>query len=149
MIEINNFFNIFQQYGSIIDSAELLHEGIATARKLLNNVDTNWKQQEPRVTDLKHFILEIKWNRYIVIKNNVKFHILFLPSMLNRTKLYVSLCGGGRKGKEYPLFCVGNIEIFLMGTIFALMIQCMNLIQTTDQYHGIMEIKIYSIYMKW
>ena len=115
MIEINNFFNIFQQYGSIIDSAELLHEGIATARKLLNNVDTNWKQQEPRVTDLKDFILEIKWNRYIVIKNNVKFHILFLPSMLNRTKLYVSLCGGGRKGKEYPLFLRWKYRNFLDG----------------------------------
>ena len=75
---------------------------IIKSRKNLYTVSRTWMKETPIKTNVKSFEILEGVNRYCIENNQVEYECLFFPSKAK--KLYISLCGGGRAGKKYPVF---------------------------------------------
>ena len=93
-IDISKMRNIFDKFDKNLD--------INTLREKLYSVSKSWAKQLPRKYNLSGLKFDKDINRYQIEHNNINYECLFLPSPVR--KLYISLCGGGRLGKNYPVF---------------------------------------------
>lgn len=84
-------------------------------RANLYAIDESWMKDEPQKSEVENFILDRNKQRYILKKNGIDFHVLFLENKNYTKKLYVSLCGGGRKVNKYPRFLRWKYKNFLDG----------------------------------
>lgn len=93
-LDIKNVPRLFDKIDNILDIIKL--------RKNLYTVSKEWIKSVPIKVNLNEFELVNSVNRYCIRNNEVDYECLFFPS--KKKKLYISLCGGGRSGKKYPVF---------------------------------------------
>ena len=93
-INFNDMNNIFKNIDNPFD--------IIALRKNLYNISKKWINEDPIKSNVQKFKIIENINRYCIENNNINYECLFFPSTTK--KLYISLCGGGRNGKKYPVF---------------------------------------------
>jgi len=76
---------------------------VCNARNNLEEFPRDWIKKSTHKLSLTNWFLGGTNEKYLISHNNYDYHVLFIPRP-NSNKLVVSLCGGGRKNKAYPLF---------------------------------------------
>ena len=92
-MKLKNFYNPFCIEPSSIERT----------RKNLEKYRRDWLKKRPIHVSLEEFKLLDSEETYLVTHNSYEYNLLFIPKK-NSKRLYISLCGGGRKNKIYPLF---------------------------------------------
>ena len=110
-IDFSNFKSFFPENSDFISD-------IVQLRKNLYNVSEDWQTQQPVKLNISDFSLINGINRYCIINEGVNFECLYLPH--STKKLFVSLTGGGRAGKKYPMFLRWKYKNLLNGHYLAI-----------------------------